>query len=330
MLNRVQPHTLVDSDIYFNKFKEIFPDDAETIIILLKDYGAIISGSLILQIIYGKYYPDSDIDIIVNMNQTKLNTLRLVYWNKIDSTIDTKYNSLYSDNKIKSVYTSKNTIGIHNYKIQLIEVNDDPIRFLDNFDLNICKNWFDGKFFYSLYKNDVYDKKTKMNLNIHSDSDMGDNDKFYSITIERFVKYIKRGIYIEFDDEFGLYKKQLKRALYYNESFISESTLSNCEQIIDKLIDYDIELSDEPFEKNFICPISNQIMIHPVITPFGHSYDQKKIKQWLSKNTTDPITRKNLIIKQLYPNKTLKNTIDEYIKYRQTKKTAEMMENILT
>jgi hypothetical protein len=261
------------------------------------------------------------------MNQTKLNTFRLVYWKDADTTTDTKYKSTYSNNTIKEVYTSNKTIGIHNYKIQLIEVNDEPVPYMrENFDLNICKNWFDGKFFYSTFPRDVYSKKTKMNLHIHSD--MGDDDQFYSVIIERFVKYIKRGIYIDFDDEFGMYKKQLKKALLQldnplkcESTFVSivghqEGALLNCEKIIDKLIDYDIELSEEPFEKNFICPISNQIMIHPVITPFGHSFDKKHIKQWLRKNTTDPITRKNLKMNQLYPNQTLKNTIDEYIKQK--------------
>ena len=63
---------------------------------------------------------------------------------------------------------------------------------------------------------------------------------------------------------------------------------------------------------NFICPITHELMVDPVIDPDGNSYERQAIQDWIQKNGTSPITRVSLSISDLRPNRALKTTIDEY------------------
>ena len=62
----------------------------------------------------------------------------------------------------------------------------------------------------------------------------------------------------------------------------------------------------------FMCPITQELMIDPVIDPDGNSYERHAIEGWLRQNNTSPITRAPLSIKDLRPNRALKQAIDEY------------------
>ena len=53
-------------------------------------------------------------------------------------------------------------------------------------------------------------------------------------------------------------------------------------------------------------------MLDPVIDPDGNSYERKAIEGWLRQNGTSPITRVPLSIKDLRPNRALKQAIEEY------------------
>jgi hypothetical protein len=45
------------------------------------------------------------------------------------------------------------------------------------------------------------------------------------------------------------------------------------------------------FPDNFICPITQAIMYDPCIGDDGITYERTAIMQWLSSNTTSPVTR---------------------------------------
>jgi hypothetical protein len=66
--------------------------------------------------------------------------------------------------------------------------------------------------------------------------------------------------------------------------------------------------------ESFLCPISQEIMRDPVITPKGISFERKAILDWLKKSQNCPITKTKLTEKDLITNYSLKNAIDEYIK----------------
>ncbi|KAL9649334.1 hypothetical protein ABK040_014636 [Willaertia magna] len=63
----------------------------------------------------------------------------------------------------------------------------------------------------------------------------------------------------------------------------------------------------------YICPISQELMIDPVIIESGHTFDRNSIEEWLKSKNTCPITRMELKVKSLTPNYSTKSTINEKV-----------------
>jgi len=63
----------------------------------------------------------------------------------------------------------------------------------------------------------------------------------------------------------------------------------------------------------YICPISHKVMIHPVTTNVGNTYEKTYIKKWLENHDTDPLFNETLTDKNLIENKGLKETIELWI-----------------
>ena len=70
------------------------------------------------------------------------------------------------------------------------------------------------------------------------------------------------------------------------------------------------------------CPITECLMKSPVITPYGNTYEESGIKNWLKKSNTDPLNRAPLTEAQLFRNIGLENVIENYnhIKKKKEKK----------
>ncbi len=65
--------------------------------------------------------------------------------------------------------------------------------------------------------------------------------------------------------------------------------------------------------KQFLCPITHEIMKDPVSTIDGHTYERAAIESWLKKKSTSPLTNETLASKQLIPNHQLKSLIAEFL-----------------
>ena len=65
----------------------------------------------------------------------------------------------------------------------------------------------------------------------------------------------------------------------------------------------------DPVLEHLICPISQEIMIDPVICEDGICYDRKYIKEWFKTHRTSPNTNKTLDITDLVSNICLRNVI---------------------
>ncbi|CAF5010581.1 unnamed protein product, partial [Rotaria sp. Silwood1] len=63
---------------------------------------------------------------------------------------------------------------------------------------------------------------------------------------------------------------------------------------------------------SFLCPITHELMIDPVIDPDGNSYERSAINDWLKQHSTSPITRTPLHLNDLRPNRALRESIEEY------------------
>lgn len=64
--------------------------------------------------------------------------------------------------------------------------------------------------------------------------------------------------------------------------------------------------------ESYICPIGHDLMNQPMVDYEGNTYDRANIYEWLSRNNTSPITRNPLAVNQLFPNRALKDAINEY------------------
>jgi Mg-chelatase subunit ChlD len=70
------------------------------------------------------------------------------------------------------------------------------------------------------------------------------------------------------------------------------------------------------FPENFICPITQSIMVDPVMCEDGITYERSAILLWLGTHNTSPVTRQ-YISSNLIPNLALRNTIQDYLKQNQ-------------
>jgi len=61
--------------------------------------------------------------------------------------------------------------------------------------------------------------------------------------------------------------------------------------------------------EDFVCSISHELMVDPVCTSDGATYERKEIETWFQQNDTSPETNLRLHTKTLIPNKIAKNTI---------------------
>jgi len=62
----------------------------------------------------------------------------------------------------------------------------------------------------------------------------------------------------------------------------------------------------------FCCKITFDLMMDPVMTPSGVSYERSAIEEHLREHSYDPVTRQPCVSSDLRPNLNLKDAIDEW------------------
>lgn len=64
----------------------------------------------------------------------------------------------------------------------------------------------------------------------------------------------------------------------------------------------------------FVCPLTLEVMKSPMMTRWGQSYDREAILQWLGRGGHKhcPLTRKPLTLRDLLPNRALKERIQQW------------------
>ncbi|KAL7183530.1 hypothetical protein ACSBR2_025848 [Camellia fascicularis] len=67
----------------------------------------------------------------------------------------------------------------------------------------------------------------------------------------------------------------------------------------------------EPLQ-SFYCPITGDIMVDPVETSYGHTFERSAIQKWLADCNLCPITKSPLNASLLRTNKTLRKSIEEW------------------
>ena len=74
----------------------------------------------------------------------------------------------------------------------------------------------------------------------------------------------------------------------------------------------DVNAEPKYYLRDFICPITTELMEDPVVTADGHTYERRAIEMWLENNNTSPKTNRRLVDKTLRPNISLRNAIESF------------------
>eukprot|EP01121_Diplochlamys_sp_Union-15-3_P012641 TRINITY_DN3819_c0_g1_i1.p1 TRINITY_DN3819_c0_g1~~TRINITY_DN3819_c0_g1_i1.p1 ORF type:complete len:451 (+),score=71.88 TRINITY_DN3819_c0_g1_i1:27-1379(+) len=64
-------------------------------------------------------------------------------------------------------------------------------------------------------------------------------------------------------------------------------------------------------------PITMDFLENAVVTPYGHSYSEKSIKEWLQSRSFCPLTQKPLSMRDLFPNFVVRQVVIEYLKKKE-------------
>ena len=59
----------------------------------------------------------------------------------------------------------------------------------------------------------------------------------------------------------------------------------------------------------FTCPITQDLMIDPVLATDGHTYERRAIEDWLVSHSTSPMTGAELEMKAVFPNHVVRGQI---------------------
>lgn len=70
----------------------------------------------------------------------------------------------------------------------------------------------------------------------------------------------------------------------------------------------------------YICPISFDLLLDPVICTDGHSYERKNIETWFKNHDTSPKTNNKLESKTLIPNHALRSSIESLVEKEEINK----------
>ena len=96
----------------------------------------------------------------------------------------------------------------------------------------------------------------------------------------------------------------------------SEETIKVLNKKVEKL-DNKVSIMEKGFKdlkESLKCPITDEIMKEPVITPSGNSYEKKALQDWIKIKQTDPKSVQPLTENQVYPNLFLGNIIEKFNK----------------
>jgi U-box domain len=69
-----------------------------------------------------------------------------------------------------------------------------------------------------------------------------------------------------------------------------------------------------PIPSEFLCPITLEIMVSPLMSRYGHNFEHEAIVEWIdSSGGTCPLTRQRMRLRDLVPNKGLSDKIAMWI-----------------
>ena len=68
---------------------------------------------------------------------------------------------------------------------------------------------------------------------------------------------------------------------------------------------------------NFICPLTLECMVTPMMSRTGHNFERASIVQWIKETGSHPLTRQPMTLRDLVPNPALREQIQGWKKLNQ-------------
>ena len=97
-----------------------------------------------------------------------------------------------------------------------------------------------------------------------------------------------------------------------NDETISEKEKNEYLKDLEKFFKFDYEETKE-IPNEFICPISDKLMLKPFITKFGNTYEESFIKDFVFKNKKDFLEDKVLGVNEIYPNLNMRHAVEDFV-----------------
>ena len=185
---------------------------------------------------------------------------------------------------------------------------------------NIINAIINGSNHNSLNKNQETNKKENLENKFNNDEDNkkdiwpeneDEENKQIQLAIQQSENEAKLMLEREEEEErqlqFALKESEKENNKYFNINEINDNFIKENEE--------EKEEEKEEFDEEYgICPITQEYMENPVITPSGNYYEKKAIIDWINKEGTDPMTRERLTIDMLIEDNEYKKQIIEYRK----------------
>ena len=124
---------------------------------------------------------------------------------------------------------------------------------------------------------------------------------------------------IEKDKEEELIQLALFKSLEEMNQKKEENNNHNENIIIINIREEEEKNEEEEDETYGICPITQEYMKHPMLTPSGNYYEKKAIIRWIKKHHSDPMTREELTEDMLVEDLEFKKKIKKLRKNKKTK-----------
>ena len=140
-----------------------------------------------------------------------------------------------------------------------------------------------------------------------------EEDKQFQLAIKQSEEEAKKMLEEEQEEE-----RQIERAIKESERenkinnfnfFENNNNFININEI------EPTEKKEEEFDEEYgICPITQEYMKNPVLSPSGNYYEKAAIIDWINKEGTEPLTREKLTVDMLIEDEEYKKQIIEYRK----------------
>ena len=163
-----------------------------------------------------------------------------------------------------------------------------------------------------------YTEKDIPKKEIEYPKDQEEEDKLFQLALKQSEEEekLRKEIEKKEEEELLLALKESEKQNYFNNNIYNENNFNfNFDEIDEEKVYGERNEIKEEFDEEYgICPITQDYMTNPVITPSGNYYEKSAIIDWIEKNKTDPLTREPLTVDMLMEDEEYKNKIIEYRK----------------